>query len=92
MFFAQLRLVAVCKPGKVFQILANKLVGTVLKPGTGGLMFLDSASFVFLILPFPEKRGDPKGFIDIFYFQTKTAITDAVASFKQQSPAFDRVV
>ena len=55
-------------------------------------MFIDSASLVFLKFSFPEKRRVPKGFIDILDFQTKTAIMDAMASFRLRSPAFDRTV
>ena len=90
--FTQLRLVAIWKPGRLFQILAIRLQGKALKPGTGGQMFIDSASLVLLKFSFPEKRRVPKGFIDILDFQTKTAIMDAVASFKLRSPAFDRIV
>ena len=53
-------------------------------------MFIDSASLVFFLLSFPEKRRVPKGFIDILDFQTKMVITDAVASFRLRSPAFER--
>ena len=81
---------AVCRPGTLFQILASKFEGNVLKPGTGGQMFMDSASLVFFLLSFPEKRRVPKGFIDIFDFQTKMVITDAVASFRLRSPALER--
>ena len=81
----------VCKSGIEFQILAIKLEGSVLQPGTGGLIFLDSASLVFLLFSFSEKSRVPKGFIDILDFQTKTAITDAVASFKLRRPAFVRI-
>ena len=35
-FFTVPRLVAVCRPGTLFQILANRLEGKALKPGTGG--------------------------------------------------------
>ena len=57
------RVVAVCKSGIEFQILAIKLEGSVLQPDTGGLIFLDSASLVFFLFSFSEKSRVPRGFI-----------------------------
>ena len=74
----------------MFQILAIRLEGRVLNPGTGTQMFRDFANLVFLLFPFSVKRRDPKGFIDCLHFQTKTAIADATAPFKHRSPALER--
>ena len=90
--FAAPRVVAVCRPGTLFQILAIRFAGSTLKPGTGGSMFMDSANLVFLLLSLFEKRRIPNGFISCFDFQTNVAIAEAVASFKQGSPALDRII
>ena len=76
------KVVAVCKPGTVFQILAIRLVSRLLNPGTGGQMFSDSVNLVFLLFSFFAKRQDPNGFIDFFHFQTNTAIAEAAALFR----------
>ena len=86
------RVVAVCRPGTIFQILANKFEGNELKPGTGRSMFIDSANLVFLLNFLSEKRRIRKGFISRLDFQTKVAIVEAVISLRQQSPAFDRMI
>jgi hypothetical protein len=86
------REVAVWSPGTVFHTFAMRLEGNNLNPGTGGQIFFDSAKRVFLLLGFSEKRCTPKGFISCLDFQTMTAIADAVASFRQRSPAFERVI
>ena len=90
--FAAPRVVAVWRPGIIFQILAIRFEGSELKPGTGKSMFIDSANLVFLLCFLSEKSLIPKGFISWIDFQTKVAIREAVASFKQRSPAFDRMI
>ena len=54
-------------------------------------MFSDSANLVILAFSFLEKRSTPNGFIACFDFQTKTAIAEAAASFKQRILAFVRI-
>ena len=85
--FAEPKVVAVWIPGMLFQVFAIRLEGNVGKPGTGGLMFLDSAERVFFWFNFSEKRSTPKEFIFCLDFQARIAKARAAASFRQHRPA-----